>query len=384
MIGAWLFGSLSDVYGRKKIAFLALLGCICTGLGYSLASSFLVFALFRLLFGLTKQGFIVAAFTLMVEVVGASKRTFVTIVNQAMFTAGICALPLLSYYIRSWRTLSITISLLGIGFLSVWKWIPESPRWLLVQGREEEARAVLTKIARGNGRKMTVPRLKRPSSQPSETTVSVTELFRTPVIRHRTLILLVAWFTNCMVYYGLSMSAGSLGGGRYISVALSGLVELPGLYINYRLLNRVGRKWTQGGFLILAGICCVLWALGHWAGCGEPLTLTLALAGKCAVANSFCALYLFSAELFPTEVRSLGMGVVSVASRLGGIMSPIILIMGGVSLGLPMVVMGCLGLLAGLLSLHLPETLHQPLPETLAELEHRAHITISTYPQIYI
>ena len=121
MIGAWLFGSLSDVYGRKKIAFLALLGAICTGLGYSLASSFLVFALFRLLFGLSKQGFIVAAFTLMVEVVGASKRTFVTIVNQAMFTAGICALPLLSYYIRSWRTLSITISLLGIGFLSVWK-----------------------------------------------------------------------------------------------------------------------------------------------------------------------------------------------------------------------------------------------------------------------
>ena len=81
-------------------------------------------------------------------------------------------------------------------------------------------------------------------------------------------------------------------------------------------------------------------------GCGKPLTLALALAGKCAVGNSFCALYLFSAELFPTEVRyymlwlvlyrrcmvillyrSLGMGVVSVASRLGGIMSPIILIM---------------------------------------------------------
>jgi hypothetical protein len=110
-------------------------------------------------------------------------------------------------------------------------------------------------------------------------------------------------------------------------------------------------------------------------GCGKPLTLALALAGKCAVGNSFCALYLFSAELFPTEVRSLGMGVVSVASRLGGIMSPIILIMGGVSLGLPMVVMGCLGLLAGLLSLHLPETLHQPLPETLAELSTHAELS---------
>ena len=48
----------------------------------------------------------------------------------------------------------------------------------------------------------------------------------------------VCRFTNCLVYYGLSMSAGSLGGGRYISVALSGLVELPGLYISYLLLER--------------------------------------------------------------------------------------------------------------------------------------------------
>ncbi|CAI8008238.1 Solute carrier family 22 member 15 [Geodia barretti] len=176
-------------------------------------------------------------------------------------------------------------------------------------------------------------------------------------------------FTDCMVYYGLSMSAGSLGGGRYISVALSGLVELPGLYISYHLMERIGRKWTHGGLLMLAGICCALAAIGL----GESVRLVVALLGKCSVAASFSVVYLYSAELFPTEIRNLGLGVVSISARIGGILTPLILLMGeinlgGVSLGLPMVVMGCLGLLAGLLSLHLPETLHQPLPETLAEL----------------
>ena len=45
-------------------------------------------------------------------------------------------------------------------------------------------------------------------------------------------------FSNCIVYYGLSLGASSLGGGRYLSLVLSGLVELPGLYVSYQLLNR--------------------------------------------------------------------------------------------------------------------------------------------------
>ena len=78
---------------------------------------------------------------------------------------------------------------------------------------------------------------------------------------------------------------------------------------------------------MIGGMCCMLWALGHWAGedcvhcaflegkrsvvcpcCmypdfGESVKLVLALVGKCAVASSFSVIYLYSAELFPTEVR---------------------------------------------------------------------------------
>ena len=50
--------------------------------------------------------------------------------------------------------------------------------------------------------------------------------------------LFIGRFSNCIVYYGLSLGASSLGGGRYLSLVLSGLVELPGLYVSYQLLNR--------------------------------------------------------------------------------------------------------------------------------------------------
>jgi MFS family permease len=369
MIGAWMFGSLADTYGRKKIWFITIVGCIVTGIGYGLSIGFLMFVLFRLLFGMMSQAIVVVGYSLLLEVVGASMRSFAATVIQVFFPIGMCILVILAYFIRSWKILCVVISLTGLGFLSLWKLIPESPRWLLVQGREDQARAVLAKIASGNGRQMINNKLKKPTSQASDSSVSTLDLFKGEVIRRRTVILLVAWFTNCIVYYGLSMNAGSLGGGRYLSLVLSGLVELPGLYVSYYLLNRIGRRWSHGGMLMLGGICCVLWALGHLAGMGESVKLILALLGKCAVSGSFSIIYLYSAELFPTEVRSLGLGVVSVASRLGGVISPLILLLSSVSLGMPMLVMGSLGLLAGFLTLSLPETLDQPLPETLSDLD---------------
>ncbi len=51
-------------------------------------------------------------------------------------------------------------------------------------------------------------------------------------------VLLLSRFTNCMVYYALSMNAGSLGDNMYISFALSGLVELPSLVVAYIAVNR--------------------------------------------------------------------------------------------------------------------------------------------------
>ena len=62
-----------------------------------------------------------------------------------------------------------------------------------MQGKEDQARAVLEKIASGNGKLMVNNKLKKPTSQTSDSGVSTLDLFKGKVIRRRTLILLVAW-----------------------------------------------------------------------------------------------------------------------------------------------------------------------------------------------
>ena len=116
-----MFGSLADVYGRKKILFLAFLGVILTGIGYGLSTGFFMFAMSRILFGVMSQAISVAGYSLLLEVVGASKRTIVATLNQLSFPVGVCILVVLAYFIRSWRNLCAVISLIGIIFLLMWR-----------------------------------------------------------------------------------------------------------------------------------------------------------------------------------------------------------------------------------------------------------------------
>ena len=120
----------------------------------------------------------------------------------------------------------------------MFRFIPASPRWLLVQGLEEEAKAVLSRLALDNGVELPAGQLKKPTTTTLGEPVSVLDLFRGRVIRRRTVVLFIVWFSNCMLYYALTMSAGELGGNRYINISLAGLVEIPSFLAGYYFLDK--------------------------------------------------------------------------------------------------------------------------------------------------
>ena len=84
------------------------------------------------------------------EMVGPSKRVVAGVVCQYFFTAGYLVTGTMAYLIRDWHLLQIALSVPGIVFLSYWWFLPESIRWLLTQGRKEEANAILRKVAKEN------------------------------------------------------------------------------------------------------------------------------------------------------------------------------------------------------------------------------------------
>ncbi|XP_072021064.1 organic cation transporter protein-like [Amphiura filiformis] len=189
--------------------------------------------------------------------------------------------------------------------------------------------------------------------------------FRTPNLRCKTLNLFYNWFVNNMVYYGLSLSTSGLGVNAYLAAFVSGAVEIPAYLSCWFILDRFGRRLPISTYLLVAGVACII-STFFPPGVGRTI---VAMIGKFAVTASFSVVYIFSAEIYPTPVRSIGMGMSSMCARISGVIAPFILILGNYWEQLPFVIFGANSIIAGLLALFLPETHGTNLPETLVEGE---------------
>ncbi|XP_033741202.1 organic cation transporter protein-like [Pecten maximus] len=376
LVGALVFGNLSDAVGRKTTLCIALV--MMFGLSFGMtwsSSSFIIYAVLMTLIGAATQGIFPVGFVLGVELVGPSKRKYAGIVIEFFFASGLMALAGISYLVRHWYYISIICSTPPVLFLLYWWLIPESLRWLISKRKYEEANTIIQKAAKVNKVKLekNVFEDEDDSTEP-EPSGRMWHLFSSRVLLLRTLVILFNWCIVAMIYYGLSLNAGNLGGNFFVNMFLSGLVEIPANIIALLLLDRIGRKKTYFFSMMFGGCACVSTILPILYGEKENQTIILVLAmlGKFGVSAAFNTMYFFSTELYPTVVRNAGLGASSCASRFGGIAAPYIadsaaLIGGMVGKVFPLGVFGALAIIAGLTSLHLPETLNKALPETIED-----------------
>jgi len=115
------------------------------------------------------------------------------------------------------------------------------------------------------------------------------------------------------------------------------------------------------------GVACVITVMLPDDAVDE--TLVLYLISKALLSASFLIIYPFAGELYPTQVRGIGIGASSYIGGLGLIVIPFVTYLGKDNLKLPLVIMGFVSMLGGMTGLRLPETLHHRLPQTIEEGE---------------
>ncbi|XP_068545233.1 solute carrier family 22 member 15-like isoform X3 [Anas acuta] len=289
------------------------------------------------------------------------------------FAVGIAVYALLGYCVREWRHLALVSNTPGVIFLLLSFMLPESPRWLYSQGKTAEAEDVMQYIALGNGKERLNLKLKPSAgtSRKDESPPGILNLVKHPVLRWRTIILMYIWYVCSLVYYGLTLNAGELGGNLYLNVALYGLVEVPAFPLCMFFIEKPwsGRRKTMMCFLIFAGFAC-MFTMFLPKNSGLLLSPTLlALCGKMMVSAAFNIVYIYTSELYPTVLRNAGLGVCSMSCRFGGILAPFVPSMKSLSPSVPLVVFGISGLSAGFLTLLLPETLNKPIAESIEDLQ---------------
>lgn len=373
LFGSLILGRLSDKFGRKRVFVWAGVLQLLFGIAVAFTTEYYSFLVARFLYGIFGSGSYIAGFVLTMELVGSSKRTFCGVMFQIMFAVGIMLLAAWGYAIDNRFYLQIVYALHATVLLPHWFLMDESPRWLWSQGRARDSIAIVEKALKINKSNEVLDTASLVSSckvgsakYTDDQSAGTADLFKTPNMLKKTLIICGCWFANSVVYYGLSLNTGKLNGNPYFIMFLMGAIEVPSYVVIMYFLDRVGHRALISTMMLLGGAAClIVVALPQ----GSTTTTGVVMMGKFFISGSYSIIYKYSAELFPTVVRSSGVGLGSMCASVSGALAPLVSLLDSSSPKIPTVIFALIALLSGGSTFLLPETIGRSLPQSLDDGE---------------
>jgi MFS family permease len=343
VVGALLFGYLTDRFGRRRLFFVTL-GLYLTATAATACSwSFASFALFRLLTGAGIGGEYTAINSAIQELVPARYRGRTDLaVNGSFWLGAALGAGGAVFFLApgrlpadwGWRAGFAIGAIVGLAILLLRRLIPESPRWLMLRGRLDEAQEIVAAIEqRAGGRKPTPPlgeplRLAVRGHTPfAQMLVAILRDYPQRALLGLALMAAQAFFYNAIFFsYALVLTrfyavpAGAVG-WYILPFALGNFL---GPLLLGPLFDTVGRKPMIASTYALSG---VLLALVGWLfrqGLFDAGSLTLAWTGIFFFASAAAsAAYLTVSESFPLEVRALAIALFyALGTALGGVAAP--------------------------------------------------------------
>ena len=336
--GALLAGTLGDLIGRRKVMMWALLIYCVASVISAMTHSWPTFLAARIVAGMGTgaESAIIAPY--LAEFVAKRYRGIFTGALAGFFSFGFVAAALLGYFIvpaspAGWRIV-LLITACPIVMLLWWRRaLPESPRWLESRGHGAQAAGVLDKIEAqfaARGIVLPAPEPASPNVEPATPTGTIAanlQALWTGRQARVTLMTWLMWLSITFSYYsfftwipGLLVQQGmSITRSFGYSLAMY-CAQVPGYFSAAWLNERIGRQATIAAYMLF-GCACAL-GMAFASSNGEIM-----LAGICLsffMNGTYAGVYAYTAEVFPTAVRTTGAGTASAIGRIGAIVSPIL------------------------------------------------------------
>ncbi|XP_021942808.1 organic cation transporter protein-like isoform X2 [Zootermopsis nevadensis] len=350
------------------------------GLVRSMAWSYEAFVVIEFLDPVFASGIYTTGFVLGMELVGSRARVLGGTLISVFYALGEAILGGIALWLQNWRNLLRVFYAPALLCVTYHWLLPESVRWLLAMGKIKEARNVIMKAAKRNGvvlssgalNKFEMTSLSEGKSESPEAEIKSAKEVLKQVLHSKILLLRVVncsfcWVAITFVFFGLSLTSVSVGGNKFTNFILVAIIELPAYIVFYFTMDRFGRKSTMSVSLILSGISCITFAFVPTD--LEWVRMLLFLMGKFSITISFTVVYVYTTEMFPTELRNSLLGVCAMVGRIGSMIAPQTPLLERYLQSLPLLLFGGMSILSGLFSLSFPETLNSKLPDTVKDAE---------------
>ncbi|KAH9489363.1 hypothetical protein Btru_056470 [Bulinus truncatus] len=390
-VGAIVGTMLSDKFGRKLILVASNVGLLVSGLAIAFAPTYTTFAAFKFIAGGFQQGTITTSATLCLELFPSNDRRITAVVFGLVWSAAAMTLALFAFLLHeySWRVLQAALSCSScLVLLQIW-FLDESPRWLMANSKNNKAFKILQKAAKLNGKDPSVisqmnslsevynkdsSNHEQDNTTPSNSvgrSLSLVDVFRDRRLFKNSLILWLAWFTTALSYFVIYLTSTSLSGNPYVNYFLTALMEIPANVFFYFSLNKLGRRITTMVPFALLGISILLSGIFKHLETNDHVyniwTLVTSLLSMVGASGSFGVVYLYTPEMFPTNLRNQALGLSSSFARLGGMIAPFMGLLAELAIWAPGLLMAVLSGLVCVLLIFLPETSGRELPQTMEE-----------------
>jgi SP family arabinose:H+ symporter-like MFS transporter len=349
IVGVLFAGILSDKLGRKLTMVISAVLFSTSALGCALSADFAQLVVYRIIGGVGIGVVSIVSPLYISELAVAQYRGRLVSLYQLAVTVGFLGAYLVNYQLLAWAESGTQLSvdwLNKIFITEVWRgmlgmetlpailffiiifFIPESPRWLIVRGKELKAVNILEKIY--NSITEAKSQLNETKSVLTSETKSEWSLLMKPGIFKAVIIgvciAILGQFmgVNAVLYYGPSIfeNAGLSGGDSLFYQVLVGLVNTLTTILALVIIDKVGRKklvyYGVSGMVVSLILIGLYFLFGDSLGVSSLFLLVFFLFYVFCCAVSICAVvFVLLSEMYPTKVRGLAMSIAGFALWIG-------------------------------------------------------------------